>query len=401
MMAEAIGFVASIVTILDSCTSCLKLLRDIHGAPKDQAKLIVVISSVKGVVHELQETTLHAQNAPNISRLKAIHSLVEEGSPLACLQDTLASLENQLNQIGSAKGIKKFGKRAGWSLIKEDIKMTLGVLKLHLKTLGLAFQNDTFLVTQDIYKKVRTIQEHTSATLQESSIIRKDVEKVGVSLDILTTTSKDNFQHIEGTIFASASKTSIDIGKISHQISNQFSMLSQENKQSLEKLQASIKQSGIRYTVQDFVNLDRYRRSHSPSHDRKNNIVEGGDVEDGGGDDGDDNEDDDDDEDCDGDGSEDDDGDGSEDDDGDASEDDDEDGSEDGDGDASEDDDGDTSEDDDGDGSEDDDGDDEDANEEEVFSSANSGYRCSDTSYTEYEQGHDSEYYSDGGYSTT
>jgi hypothetical protein len=86
---------------------------------------------------------------------------------------------------------------------------------------------------------------------------------------------------------------------------------------------------------------------------------------------------------------------------GDTSEDDDGDGSEDGDGDASEDDDGDTSEDDDGDGSEDDDGDDEDANEEEVFSSANSGYRCSDTSYTEYEQGHDSEYYSDGGYSTT
>jgi hypothetical protein len=397
-MAEAVGFVASISTILDSCTSCLKLLRDIHGAPKDQAKLRFTISSVKGVVDELQETTSHAQTAPNISQLKTIPSLVEDGSPLACLQDTLASLEHKLNQIRSAKGFKKVGKRASWPFTKEDIKTTMGVLKLHLKTLGLAFQNDIFLVTQDIYKGVSTIQDHTNAILKESSIIRKDVEKVGVSLEILKTTSKDNVQHIERKILASGSKTSTDIGKIASQIS----MVWQENKQNLEKLQASIKQSGVRYTPQDFVLLERYRSSHNSSYDGKNDILKG---DEDGDDDGDDSDEDD------GDDSEEDDGEDSEEDDGEDSEEDDGEDSEEDDGDDNEEDDGDDnemmldgddSEDDDGDDSEMMmDGDDEDANEEKAFSSANSGYRCSNTRYTEDEEGYDSEYYNDGGYSTT
>jgi hypothetical protein len=356
-MAEAVALLASIATILDSCTKCLRLLRDIHGASKEQAKLRITISSINGVVQELQETTRHAQNAPNTTQLKTIPPLFEEGSPLACLRDTLSSIEHKLSESRSAKGIRKFSNKAGWPFKKEDIKTTLGVLKLHQKTLILAFQNDTFLVTQDIYKEVRIIQEHTKATNQESGIIREDVVKIAANLDILTTTSKDGFQHIKGQISASASKTSNDIEKISSLISS----ATQENKQNVDKLQASIKQSGLRYTIQDFENLDRYRKWHNASNDHENDMIGGEDIEDTRDHDGDD---------------------GSEERDGDSEESDDD--SDDGD-----------------DDSDDGDGDDEDAIKAEVSGSDEYDYGCNDTRYDEDEQGTDSEYSSDMSYETT
>lgn len=258
-MAEIFGLSASIITVIDLCTKSLKLLRDIHSAPKERARLQVAISGIRGLVDELGETATDAQTAPNSARLRSIPTLVQNESPLACLQDTLQSLTDKLDRARSATGIKKVGKRVGWPFTKEDIRTTLGLLKLHQKTLILAFQNDTFLIAQDIYKSVKLIQEDADITRKESSIVRKDIGKVGDNLGVLTVISKEKFERVEEKIIASASKTSLDIEKVSGLIS----VASQKNRQSLETLRALIKISGIRYTAQDFVYLDRSKRAKS------------------------------------------------------------------------------------------------------------------------------------------
>jgi hypothetical protein len=273
-MAEIFGLSASIITVLDLCTKSLKFLRDIHSAPKECARLQVAISSIRGLVDELGETATDAQTAPNNARLRSIPTLVQNESPLACLQDTLQSLTDKLDRARS--GIKKVGKRVGWPFTKEDIRTTLGLLKLHQKTLSLAFQNDTFLIAQDIYKSVKLIQEDADITRKESSIVRKDIGKVGDNLGVLTVISKEKFERVEGKIIASASKTSLDIEKVSGLIS----VASQENRQSLETLRALIKTSGIRYTAQDFVYLDRSKRTKSWIFDGKGDEDERNDEDD-------------------------------------------------------------------------------------------------------------------------
>jgi hypothetical protein len=275
-MAEIFGLSASIITVLDLCTKSLKFLRDIHSAPKECARLQVAISSIRGLVDELGETATDAQTAPNNARLRSIPTLVQNESPLACLQDTLQSLTDKLDRARSATGIKKVGKRVGWPFTKEDIRTTLGLLKLHQKTLSLAFQNDTFLIAQDIYKSVKLIQEDADITRKESSIVRKDIGKVGDNLGVLTVISKEKFERVEGKIIASASKTSLDIEKVSGLIS----VASQENRQSLETLRALIKTSGIRYTAQDFVYLDRSKRTKSWIFDGKGDEDERNDEDD-------------------------------------------------------------------------------------------------------------------------
>jgi hypothetical protein len=182
-----------------------------------------------------------------------------------CHEDIPAPLKSNVEikkcgfeDLRSAKGIKKVSKRLVWPLPKSDIKTTVGVLKTHQKSLLLAFQNDIFLVAQNIYEDLKLIQGDTKALCPDSSIIRKNVENVGDNLGMLTTMSKDGLQRIEGTIVASASKTSLDV----KQISSMISVSSQKNSQSLARLESWIQQSGIWYTAHDFLYLDCSRRTN-------------------------------------------------------------------------------------------------------------------------------------------
>lgn len=246
---------ASIITIIALCTESLKFLRDIREAPKERANMQVTICGVKGVVEEVRETIEQTRNTPNRTRLKSIPSLVKPGSPLASIQDILTTLTTRLDQAKPARGIKKVAKRARWPFEKEEIKTILTALDVHQKTILLAFQNDIFLVTQNICEDIKLLQDTANTTHKELSIVRKEVEKVGANVSMSTTISKDGFQRIEGSIVNSESKTRLGITQISRVIT----ATSQENFRRLEELQALIRNSGINYTPQDFEALEHYR----------------------------------------------------------------------------------------------------------------------------------------------
>lgn len=288
-MAEVVGFAASIITALDLCTKSLRLLRDIQDAPKEYKRLQMVICTTKGIVDDIQETVENARSLSHNAWLKTIPSLAQDGGPLECLNETFTSLISQLDQANSATGMQKVVKKLKWPTKKDDIKAAVRFIKMQQKTLMLAFQNDSLILSQEIHHDVKCIPHESRATHEETKITRRGIEKMEINLDTLTETSKKGLQRIEGEIKLSASTTTHDIKQISALVATS----SKEHKSKLEEMRASILQRVAQHKIGSIV-------VHISNHKERADIASENEEDEDEDEEGDEDEDDEDDEDEDG-----------------------------------------------------------------------------------------------------
>lgn len=171
-MAEVVGFAASIITALNLCTKSLRLLRDIRDAPKEYKRLQMAICTTKGIVDNIQETVDNARSLSHNAWLKTIPSLAQDAGPLECPNETFTSLISQLDQANSATGMRKVGKKLKWPIKKDEIKAAVRFIKMQQKTLILAFQNDSLILSQEIYYDVKSIQHESRAIHEDTKVTR-------------------------------------------------------------------------------------------------------------------------------------------------------------------------------------------------------------------------------------
>jgi len=89
-MADPVGTMVSIITLLDLCAKVLKYLRDVKDGPKDCSRLKTEISLTRGILETLRETVEDAENASQESWSATIWSLNKAEGPLPQLKEVSA-----------------------------------------------------------------------------------------------------------------------------------------------------------------------------------------------------------------------------------------------------------------------------------------------------------------------
>ena len=134
-MAEALGVVGSIVTVLQLSTKVVEYLSTIKDASEDRQRLLAEIYSSIGLLYMLKEQSQRA----GPERIATTQSLGAPGGPVEQFHHALEELVPKLFPV---KGLKKAGKVLSWPFKKEEIMAILRRIERQKSLFSLALQND-------------------------------------------------------------------------------------------------------------------------------------------------------------------------------------------------------------------------------------------------------------------
>lgn len=187
-MADPLGTAASIIAVLELAKSTAEYLRSVKDASKQCKSLLVEISSIRGILTELNETISSAEddNDSNDDHdtqdqhtwSSTFTILQESDGPLKILQEALEELDSQVRKTASATGIKKLKKSLLWPLNKDQTNDLLQIIERQKSLLALALENDHFLMSQNIQKEIVTTRKKLQSTFEEVQKISKGLTQL-------------------------------------------------------------------------------------------------------------------------------------------------------------------------------------------------------------------------------
>lgn len=137
-MADAVGFVASIIAILELSSKAISYLRSVAGAHEDRRRLlneVVNVSSLLSLLH------IRLQGAKAEISFEAVKLLMVEDGPLPQFQSLLSSLLHKLHPKGGVKGPREI-KNLLWPFKQTEYMEIINSLERYKTCLLLAIQND-------------------------------------------------------------------------------------------------------------------------------------------------------------------------------------------------------------------------------------------------------------------
>ena len=137
-MAEALGVVSSLVTILELSGHVLDYLHKVKDASKDSERIVLELCNLNGFLASLKELLARADSKE--TWLATVRSLAVPKGPIAQYEDALKRLASKLEPV---VGLKKAGKAMRWPFEKKEVLHTLNNLERQKTMFMLALQNDS------------------------------------------------------------------------------------------------------------------------------------------------------------------------------------------------------------------------------------------------------------------
>ena len=145
-MADPLSITASIITVLQLAGSVVSLGLSLKNAAKtDGSVLQQLIDELKGLTNILEPLAQLAEGPSQ--EAKSIRVLGEPGGALDGCRLVLIKLQNELNAVMGAQGVKKLGKILIWPIKEKEVQSLLRQLSERKATLGLALHNVQVYVT--------------------------------------------------------------------------------------------------------------------------------------------------------------------------------------------------------------------------------------------------------------
>jgi hypothetical protein len=154
-MADLLSARASVVGLLQLSVKILQCVRGVAGAPGERSRLILEISSLRGVLGTLHD----ALNEPAMSAWTAtFRSLAHPNEPLVILKTSLEEIGRKVGQHNtSSSGIETFAKSLTWPFKEREVEKLLGVIERQKSLLLLAFDNDHVALSKAIHDDTQSI----------------------------------------------------------------------------------------------------------------------------------------------------------------------------------------------------------------------------------------------------
>lgn len=134
IMAEPVGFVASILTLLGIAQKVLEYVKDTCHASKERRKIFDEVASTLVLLTQLQEKSEQAKWGDTMK------VLATPQGPLQQLETALKKLENGLKP--SNNRLKTVGKTLTWPFEKKETDIILSSLERSKSLLTLALNKD-------------------------------------------------------------------------------------------------------------------------------------------------------------------------------------------------------------------------------------------------------------------
>lgn len=147
-MTDPLSVTASLIAVLQLSAVVVTYLKDVKDAGSDRAKLLVEISSTKGVLETLDCVAKEDDNPDRLSVLK---------DPLASYDSLLKRLEKAL---APSHGVRKLGKALKWPFDKPEVRQLLLELERCKSLFSLALHTDQHKLTQGIGQALAEWKEH-------------------------------------------------------------------------------------------------------------------------------------------------------------------------------------------------------------------------------------------------
>lgn len=112
-MAEPLGGVASVLTVVESLAYATKTIRACKNTPKESQRLVRELSYVRGLLTTLQET-VEEQEASNPIWSKTVLLLQDPNGLLHQFQELLDQLNSRIAGPSTTKGFQKFKNTLKW-----------------------------------------------------------------------------------------------------------------------------------------------------------------------------------------------------------------------------------------------------------------------------------------------
>jgi hypothetical protein len=173
-MADLLSARASVVGLLQLSVKILQYVRGVAGAPGERSRLILEISSLRGVLGTLHD----ALNEPAMSAWTAtFRSLAHPNGPLVILKTSLEEIGRKVGQHNtSSSGIETFAKSLTWPFKEREVEKLLGVIERQKSLLLLAFDNDHVALS-------KAIHDDTQAILSRFSGVEDAIKKHQAQLE--------------------------------------------------------------------------------------------------------------------------------------------------------------------------------------------------------------------------
>ncbi|KAI9794892.1 MAG: hypothetical protein M1816_003022, partial [Peltula sp. TS41687] len=169
-MAEAVGLVASIATLLQVSTTVVGYVTDVKDASKERKRLLDELSSTSCFLYMLQGRAVQAE-AGKGEHLDTIRSLNLPNGPLAQFKSALERLVKKLAPtVGLMKGV---GKALAWPFKKDEIKDILGVIERSKTHFTLALQGESLELSRAIKSDIAGITER----VEQLQIVQIDTQR--------------------------------------------------------------------------------------------------------------------------------------------------------------------------------------------------------------------------------
>jgi hypothetical protein len=146
----------SIKALLQTIGSVLSYLRDVKDGQNDCKKLIIELTSTRGILDTLLDTFQDMEDPRDWSL--TIKQLGERQGPLALLPETLEDLLIKLSKSASASRYEKFTRSLLWPFALDEMEKVLKSIESDKSFLLLALENDQIrLLTEVISRRIATI----------------------------------------------------------------------------------------------------------------------------------------------------------------------------------------------------------------------------------------------------
>ena len=170
-MADPLSVTASIVAVLQLAAVVTKYIQKLRGASKDAGRLLLELSSLRGIISGLED--LADGDEAWLETSEAL--LARPNGPISRLEYDLEALRSKLEP---AVGIKKIQKSLTWPFKQEEIRSILERIERLKGLFMLALEMDHISLAREISGKVSDVKETLeSIQNQQNDTLRLEILK--------------------------------------------------------------------------------------------------------------------------------------------------------------------------------------------------------------------------------
>jgi hypothetical protein len=181
-MAEALGSIASLLTIVNSVARVIRTIQSCHNATKEANQLVDELIYVRGLLDTLKDTIAEQERSDGTwSLTKSI--LGSEDGLFHQFQQLLDLLEITIGNTAESKGFKKLKCAAKWPYKEPEAMKLISSVERYKSLFGLALQNKHLQLSQALCDSIAAFSTDLDSTKEMVASSNQQVKSLNNKTD--------------------------------------------------------------------------------------------------------------------------------------------------------------------------------------------------------------------------